>query len=276
MLAVLAGQGALPAKVVASAQRPVLVCALEGSLPDVVTPEVTFRLETLGSFLLELGARGVHDICMCGSITRPDIDPMMLDHETRPLVPILMEALGKGDDGALRAVIGLLEKTGFRVLGAHEIAPDILPPTGVLTKTKDRAEHLADVHHAEVVLEEMGRADLGQACVVRKGVVLAREDEAGTDAMLAALMLPSLDHSTLAEIATEAHSAPGAGGILFKAPKPGQDLRADMPTIGPQTAMNAAKAGLDGIVIEKGHVIVLELATVLEVLDEMEMFLWVR
>lgn len=298
MLALIAGRGRLPAAVAAAVPDTPLICALDGFAPAGLTPDITFRLETLGSFLLELGNRGVTDLCLCGSIDRPELDPAKLDAETAPLVPILMQAMGQGDDGALRAVMLLLEKTGFTIRAAHELAPDILPPEGVLTKRAPRGGHHSDAQAGVEVLRDMARADLGQACVIRKGVVIAREDEAGTDAMLTSLALPhdpawgngdplswafdaagalvSEARDWLSGTGETAHDAPGAGAVLFKAPKPGQDLRADLPTIGPVTAMRAAEAGLDGIVIQSGGVIALDLPQILQILDAMGMFLWVR
>ncbi len=298
MLALIAGRGGLPAAVAAAQEVPPLVCALEGQPPDTLPADLTFRLETLGTLLLQLGERGVTDVCLCGAIDRPVLDPAALDAETAPLVPILQQALGQGDDGALRAVMQLFEKTGFTIRAAHELAPGLLPDAGVPTKRQPQPTHRADVATALQVLAEQGRADLGQACVIKRGEVLAREGEAGTDVMLAGLALPREDRGWdgdpvtwsfdlagdligqaadwLSNTVEDAPDAPGAGAILFKAPKPGQDRRADLPTIGPGTAMHAAEAGLDGIVIAAGGVIVLDREQVIQICDAMGMFLWVR
>ncbi len=289
MLALVAGRGALP-KLIAETQpeRP-LVCALEGNAPQI-TADITFRLETLGSLLLELGKRGVTDVCFCGAIDRPAVDPSKLDAETMPLVPIFMEALQKGDDGALRAAMGIFEKTGFIIRAANELMPDLTLAASIPTKTKPEARHEADAQLGDSVIAEMGEADLGQACVLRAGEVLAREDDAGTDAMLAKFAedyeasflsadpvewaLDAIQDWINGPHETGAKAADGA--ILFKAPKPEQDLRVDMPTIGPATAMKAAEAGLDGIVIKAGKVLVVDQEHVLKILDAMGMFLWVR
>ena len=68
----------------------------------------------------------------------------------------------------------------------------------------------------------------------------------------------------------------GAGAILYKAPKPGQDRRADLPTIGPKTVEGAARAGLRGIVVAAGGVIVLERARVIEMCAQAGLFLVVQ
>lgn len=293
MLALVAGRGRLPELVAAAAAPDVVICSLEDQVPDVLQPEITFRLETLGSFLLELGKRGVSDVCFCGAIDRPRLDPARLDAETAPLVPLLQGALGQGDDGALRAVIGLFEKTGFTVRGAHELTPEVLLAESVPTQRAIRKPHDDDARVASAILSEMAEADQGQACVVRKRTEIAREDARGTDAMLEDLKTSGLDAppelwvndtaeltaagwNWLGDLRKRNHNGPAAGAILFKAPKPGQDRRADLPTIGPDTALGAACAGFDGIVIEAEGVIVLEGTRVVTLLDAMQMFLWAR
>ena len=105
MLALIAGRGQLPGHIVAAHGAPVLVAALEGFAPDHLTPDITFRVERLGSFIADLKARGVTQICMAGAIGRPALDPAMIDAATMPLVPRMMQALGQGDDAsAMRAL----------------------------------------------------------------------------------------------------------------------------------------------------------------------------
>ena len=297
MLALITGRGALPAAVaVAQAERP-LICALQGNAPDHLVVDETFRIEHLGSFLQHLRARGVTDVCFCGAIDRPVMDPAQLDADTQPLVPVLAEAVAAGEDSALRAVLGIFEQTGFSVQGAHELAPDLLPPAGTLTRARAPWGVIDSLPGAEAVLQDQGKADQGQACVLRAGEVIAREDGRGTDAMLRDLAEPYTRTGAVSdpnawdfdvvgdalEPAADWLSGPVAeqrakarGGYLFKGPKPGQDMRVDLPTIGPATAMRAAEAGLDGIVIEAGGVMVLDQPRVVRILDAMGMFLWVR
>jgi UDP-2,3-diacylglucosamine hydrolase len=293
MLALIAGRGQLPGHVLASHDGPVLVAALEGFAPDHVSPDITFRVERLGSFIADLKARGVTQICMAGAIGRPRLDPAMIDAATMPLVPRMMQALGQGDDGALRVVIALFEEAGLTIRAAHEFCPDLLLPAGVPTRAQPGPAHEAAARLGMATIAEMGRSDMGQACVIRRGDVLAREGADGTDAMLARLGSGGAGgddpdpltwgFSAITDAATAAldwlgghDAADHRGAILCKAPKPGQDRRVDLPTIGPGTAMRAADAGLDGIVIAAGAVIVLDLPAVRRILDEKGLFLWVR
>jgi DUF1009 family protein len=294
MLALIAGTGDLPPALLARlADRP-LVCAMAGFQPTV-TPDVTFRIEQLGSFLQDLTARGVTEVCMAGAVRRPPIEQDAIDAATMPLVPRLIGAIAKGDDGALREVIAILEEAGLAVKAAHEIAPDLLPPEGVLTKTVPSDWHKADAAEGEACVAAMGVADTGQACIVRLGRVMATEDVDGTDVLMTRFFEPykkTIPDDPLTYLVDLGSDLVGAAsdwlsgetddpitaddGILFKAPKPTQDRRADLPLIGPSTAMGAAEAGLSGIVIEAGGVLVLNLPGVIEILDAQSMFLWVR
>jgi DUF1009 family protein len=297
-LALIAGRGGLPAAVAGAQSTMPLIFALDGFMPEGLALDGSFRIEHLGSLVGRLKELSVDEVCLCGGIDRPMIDPARIDAATLPLVPVMMQAMAQGDDGALRAVIAIFEQAGLTVRAAHTLAPDLLPPKGVPTRAApDVAALVENVALAQETLAHMGRADLGQACVLRAGAVIAREDVAGTDAMLERITAKQAPSDQAGDPFTWTTDLVGdalgaaadwlsgidvpqpadrAGGFLFKAPKPGQDRRADLPTIGPRTAMAAAAAGLDGIVIEAGGVIVLDRAEVIDILDRMQMYLWVR
>lgn len=257
-LALIAGRGALPTALAQAVDEPPLICALEGNPPDVVQVDRVFRLEHLGSLLYWLRGQNVRDVCLCGHVARPDLSWKRLDLRTIRHLPRILRALRRGDDGALRIALDLFEEAGFRVLGAHEVAPDLLLAEGVHgSQMPPDARELARI--GDEISAEQAARDLGQACVLRHGEVIAREDEAGTDAMLAALP-----------------EATGRSGLLYKAPKPGQDRRADLPAIGPDTVSGAARAGLAGIVIESGGVLVLDQPELFDRLEKTGLFLWSR
>ncbi|MGR3378468.1 LpxI family protein [Salipiger abyssi] len=260
MLALIAGQGALPRAVAEAAPEPPLICALEPYRPEGLAVDKSFRIERLGSFLHWLKVRGVTRICMCGRVRRPEIRLTRLDWRTALMLPAIRRAIRRGDDGALRIVIGLLEEAGFEVVGAHEVAPALLMPEGVATRAQPGPDLARDMALADRISVDQGRADLGQACVIRDGRVVVQEDDAGTDAMLARLP----------------EAAPGTGGILFKGPKFRQERRADLPVIGPNTAKGAIRAGLSGIVIDARGVMVLDRPALLRRLDEAGLFLLAR
>ncbi len=260
MLALLAGAGALPAMLVGACAEPPLVCAIEGFAPEGLRPDLVFRLETLGTLIETLKARGVTEVCFAGATRRPKIDPTRIDAATRPLVPIVMRALAAGDDGALGAMIAVFEAAGMTVLGAHQVAPDLLPPVGVATRAQPSDSARADVVRAMAILDAMSGADLGQSCAVLDGQALAMEGIFGTDWMLASL----------------GARPDGGGGVFCKAPKTTQDRRADLPAIGVATVAGVRDAGLAGLVIEAGGVMVLDQPGVVAECDAAGLFLWVR
>lgn len=260
MRALIAGAGDLPHAIATAADSPPLVAALKDFEPNHLTPDIVFRLEKLGTLLKDLRARGVTEVCLCGQITRPKVALSALDFATLRLLPTIIRGLRKRDDGALRAVIDVFEGAGFTMRAAHEIAPTLLPPEGVLTKAQPYAEAARDAALGDEVSIAQGAADLGQACVIRDGEVIAREPQSGTDAMLAAL--------------PEARDQ--REGLFYKAPKIGQDRRADLPVIGPQTIDAIARVGLAGLVLEADGVMILHRDDVIRACDAAGLFLWVR
>ncbi|MGJ8583152.1 MAG: LpxI family protein [Marinosulfonomonas sp.] len=267
MLALIAGQGRLPALLYQA-------LAEQGAAPHVaellehpadipgVTPQV-FRVEHLGSFLKSLLERGVTEVCFAGSIARPALDPAAIDADTMPLVPQMMAAISAGDDGALRGVLAIFEGFGLGIRAAHEILPDLLPIPGSLTQKSPSNRDMSDAIRGAAIVAAMGAADTGQACVVAAGQALAIEALGGTDWMLGTL-------------AGENRPNGPNGGILFKAAKPDQDRRIDLPVIGPETVRLAQQAGLDGIVIPAGNVMVLDPVDTIKEADRLGLFLWVE
>lgn len=255
MLALIAGTGDLP-RAVLGGRTDVLVCAMEGFVPDLPV-DVVFGIETLGSFLADLSERGVTEVCFAGVIRRPVIDPAKVDIATVPLITAILDAIKKGDDGALRTFIKIFEDHGIAVIGADQLARHLLPVAGVPTKTRPLGPVMQAAVIGEKVIARLGSLDQGQACIIGPSDVIAEEGPEGTDAML-----------------TDVGRAEGA--ILYKAPKPNQDRRADLPVIGIETARKAVQAGLTGIVIEAGGVMVLDMDAVCEVLNANYMTLWVR
>ncbi|ABG32148.1 DUF1009 domain-containing protein [Roseobacter denitrificans] len=260
MLALITGRGGLPARVAAAQTARPLVCVLEGFAPEGLDADITFRLEHLGSFIAQLKERGVTSVCFCGAIERPPFDPAALDGATVPLVPTLMQAMGAGDDAALRAVMALFEQQGFEIAAAHVLAPDILAPEGVLSEAQPDTQMQADIARADDVLQALSPVDVGQGCVVGQGLVWGIETIGGTDHLLATL--PT--------------AVRRARAVLVKAPKTGQDMRADLPAIGPDTVEAAGAAGLAGIVIQAGAMILLDPEATIAGANKTGLVLWSR
>ncbi|MDJ0860253.1 MAG: UDP-2,3-diacylglucosamine diphosphatase LpxI [Dinoroseobacter sp.] len=251
MLALIAGKGELPLHLSEALRRegsPHKVLSLEGFEPNL--PDVTsFRVEDLGQVLSDLADGGAREICFAGAMQRPPIDPGRLHPLSLPLVPRLMGVLQEGDDRLLREVIAIFEEAGLKVRGAAEIAPELTAPDGAVFG-KPGTQDLADAEKGRSLLASLSPHDIGQGCVIAKGHCLGIETLQGTDAMLGFVA------------GSRAPLSPPPSGVFIKRAKVGQDLRIDMPAIGPETVRGVAEAGLTGICLEAGRVLLLDRETV--------------
>ncbi len=246
-LGIIAGGGSLPARVVEACRRTgreFIVIAVKGHAdPAMLGGDVPHAWVPVGAITMTmriLKREHCEEAVMVGAVTRPPVIKLFFD------LPILLRAvfsgiMAKGDDALLSKIIHVFEKEGgFRIIGVHEVLPDLLAPEGPIGTVQPGEQAWADIRLGAAAALELGRDDIGQGVVVAHGRVVAREGRAGTDAMLAAL-----DESA-------------AGGVLVKMAKPGQDRRVDLPTIGAATVEKAAAAGLKGIAIEAGGAIIAE------------------
>ena len=263
-LALIAGRGALPAALIAALPERPFLCALDGFAPEAVAVDQLFRIERLALFLRLLEDRGITEVVFAGAVERPRLDPALFDPATATLVPRLLAAMGQGDDATLRVVIALFEEAGFAVKGVEDIAPALLPGPGLLAGVLT-AQDAADAARAALIVAALGSVDVGQGAVVVQGLCLGVEVLAGTDALLTAV----------AALRPELRPGP-ARGLFFKAPKPGQDRRIDLPTIGVATIRLVADAGLGGVAIAAGGVICLDLPALIAEATAKNIFLWVR
>ncbi len=267
-LAIIAGSGRLPELLRDALEVPPLIAAPEGAglAAELGAPDLRFRVERLLPFLDALHEQGVGRVVFAGAVQRPRLDPGAFDPRTAAMVPRLLGAMQSGDDATLREVIAIFEEAGLDVVGAADVAPGLVPAAGVLSARQPGKGDAADAARAAEIVAALGAVDVGQGAVVSQGLCLAVEALPGTDAMLAGLAaLPPMRPDPA-----------GARGLLYKAAKPGQDRRIDLPALGPQTLRAAAAAGLGGVAFEAGGVMLLDRAEAVRVADELDLLLWAR
>lgn len=268
-LGIIAGSGVLPCVVAdAAAARglPLHVVGISGEASDAIEryPHTWIRWGEVGKLFSALNKHGCRDLVIIGAVTRPDVANVRLDLGAIKNLPFLVSLGMGGDDHLLSSVVRFLEGKGYRVHGAHEVAPELLAGEGVLGKHTPSAENRADLALGFEVVRALGALDVGQAAVVAKGHVVAVEAAEGTDAML----------ERCAELRRSGRArARGLVGVLVKAPKPGQEQRVDLPTIGPETVTRAAAASLAGIALAAGQVLMAERDAVIETADRHGLFL---
>lgn len=263
-LGIIAGGGTLPGQVAAAARaagREVFIVGLEGFAEPAVLapyPHGFFRMMAAGQILAALHAAGCRDLVLVGPVRRPSLLDIRPDAEGARILGRIGATIFAGDDGLLAAIIRVLNEEGFGVLGVDEVLAGALAPAGLLTRAGPDAVAVADIRRAVEVARALGAADVGQGCVVQQGIVLAVEAAEGTDSMLERCA---------------ALARPGPGGVLVKVVKPGQERRADLPTVGPETVAGAAQAGLRGIAFEAGGTILADRAALVVRADEAGLFL---
>jgi DUF1009 family protein len=184
---------------------------------------------------------------MVGGVgARPDLRRLRPDWTTLRLAAYLLPKLRAGDDAILRGVIATIESAGFPVRGVHELVPDLLAEAGHIAGPKPARADIDAISAAARGALALGSLDAGQACVAVGKRIVALEGAEGTDLML----------QRVAELRRIGRMKAGRGGVLVKLAKPGQELRADLPTIGTATIENAARAGLKGIAIHAGNALI--------------------
>ena len=206
---------------------------------------------------------GCRDLIFIGSLVRPALSEIRLDLGTLRVLPYVMKAFRGGDNHLLSGVGRILETQGFRMVGIKDVAPGLLMPEGPITRAAPSASATADIVRGREVLDALGSFDIGQAAIVIEGHVVAVEDIEGTDGLLARV-------ARLREAGRI--RAKSGHGVLVKAPKIGQDLRYDLPTIGARTVEGAAKAQLAGIAVIAGNTIAADAQEMIEAADRAGLF----
>lgn len=253
-LGIIAGLGDLPfevARSVESSGRPVFVIRIRGFEEP--------RLERFRGAVLSAGEigrqfqhlkdAGCQDVTFAGVVRRVDIDDLVLDERGAELLPVIMGAGRDGDDALLRRIAEIFEHEGFTVIAPDQVARGLIAPAGLLAGPEPSDEARSDLAAAARIARVIGAYDIGQGCIVCRGLTLAVEAQEGTDAMLRRVAaLPNAIRG----------GKDGPAGVLVKRAKPGQDRRIDLPVVGPATIRGAANAGLAGVGVEAGGALIVD------------------
>ena len=263
-LGIVAGGGTLPQTLINHClqnKRDFFVLAIENNADKAIftsdIPHKWIRIGQAGTGFKLMHEQNVEEIVMIGTIHRPTLADLVPDLRTAAFFArIGLKSVG--DDGILRALINEIESENMRVVGIHEVIPDLLVKEGVLTKHKPDKQALADISRGIEVARELGKLDVGQAVIVQQGLVLGVEGIEGTDKLIERC---------------GTYQRKGVGGVLVKLRKPQQDMRIDLPTIGTKTIENLHSAGMRGIAIHAGNALIVNEAEVIALADKYSMFI---
>ncbi len=269
-LGLIAGGGDLPLTLAAHCRlvgRPLFVIRLAGFAgPELAAFDgADAGLAELGKGIKALRRAGCEAVCFAGKVDRPDLARLKPDLRGLRALPGAAAAARRGDDALLTFLLKEFESEGFAIEGAHEVMGTLTLSAGPVGLHAPTESHAGDIARALEAARVIGRLDAGQAAVACDGLILALEAQEGTDLML----------ERVARLPLALRGTPDAPrGVLAKACKPGQELRVDLPTIGPRTLHLAAAAGLGGIVGETGRLLILERPQTLRLADELGLFLF--
>jgi len=266
---VIAGGGAMPFAVADSlAARGIaaVIFALKGACDPAAVARFRHHwisVGQIGKATRLFRSEGCRDLIFIGSLARPALADIRLDWGTLRVIGSVVTSFRGGDDHLLSGIGRILEKDGFRMIGVKDAAPDLLMPAGSITRAEPDDAARADIARGREVLAALGGFDIGQAAVVIDGHVVAVEDIEGTDGLLA----------RVGQLRSQGRIRAKSGrGVLVKAPKSGQDLRYDLPAVGPRTVEAASAAGLAGIAVAAGNAIAAEPQSMIEAADKAGLF----
>lgn len=254
-LVILAAGGTLPVEVAEAARvagRNVFVIGLEGAADPGLErfPHAFVKWGQIGKVEALVKAHAARDLLLIGTVAeRPDYANIGVDFGTLRYLPRLIKAMIGGDDTVLGNFVKAFEERGYRIVGAHEVAPALVASAGHIAGPKPGQAMRDDARLALDAAAAIGALDIGQGAVAINGRVVALEAAEGTDAML----------ERVGQLRQSGRLRwQGRAGVFAKRAKPQQDIRVDMPVIGPATLEGVERAGLAGIVVEAGRVIIAE------------------
>ncbi len=266
-VAILAGGGNLPLTLYQSLRsrgRSVRLLSFRGFVDRRVgrLSDGTADLLDIESVLTTLANWKPATVVLAGSVTRPNPLAVLGAFSAYRNRQHLAELMASGDDRLLSAVVRLLEERGFTVGQIGTLAPELLARPGLLGTIAPTAETVTTIARGFSLLSALSPFDVGQAAVIVGSRVIAVEGPEGTDAML-----------------KRAKRLMGRGGkdrrgVLVKGAKAGQDLRVDLPAVGPRTVVRAAAAGLAGIAVEAGATLILDEPRTVAAADRLRLFLF--
>ena len=238
----IAGDGSFPlevAKSVSQKNNEIFIIAIKGSASKDIEryPHLWIRIGEIGKAIKALKENNCKEVILIGGVKKPNVWLLRPDFGALKLFFKLIILPIKGDASILKTLLNFLEKDNkFKVVGAEKYISYLLMSKGLIAGEKINEQSNIDIDIAIENCKNIGSKDIGQACVVVNGQIIASEDSLGTDKMLRDIISKEIRFNN--------------EGVLVKLVKPIQDRRVDLPAIGLQTIKLAKEIGLCGIAIE--------------------------
>jgi hypothetical protein len=245
-LGLIAGNGRFPFLVAASARRAgrrvVAIGIQEETSPELASEvdEIHWvSLGQLGKAIATLRAAGAKEAVMAGQVKHRQIFSGVRPDLT--LLSVLARLAFKNTDSLIGAVADVLEKEGITLRPSTELVADHLATEGPMTRRRPSGDEEKDIEYGRAVARHLAAMDLGQTVVVKNRAAVALEAMEGTD-----------------EVILRAGRLAGPGTVVVKVAKPKQDLRFDVPVVGPGTLAAMREAGSSVLAVEAGRTLLLD------------------
>jgi DUF1009 family protein len=239
----IAGNGHFPLLVARSARSQgieVIAVAHDGEtlseLADFVSAITWVKVGELERIIRTFQHSGVTQAVMAGGIQKAALLERFAPDDRA--LGFLARLTHLGDDELLRGVAAELEAEGIEIVPSTIFLATLLAPAGTLTQQEPTQTQWRDIRHGIEVARAIGRWDIGQSVVIKSGIVLAVEAIEGTDATI--------------------QRGGRTGAVVVKVSKPQQDLRFDVPAVGPETVRICRTAGIAALAVEAGKTLLLE------------------
>ena len=260
ILGIIAGGGDLPneiANIYVANGGGCFVASIDQDRGYNSVPYKFFTIGCVGSILEYFEENKVKNIIIVGGVQRPDLKSLKVDWGGASLIADITRQKILGDDNVLTIVMNHIKKRGFSVISPLDVL-EMNSKSFISTKKKPSKTDSSDIEFGSSILKNLGELDVGQSVVICDGYTLGIEAAEGTDNLISRCGLLRKN---------------AKGGVLVKMSKSGQDMRLDVPVIGPDTILSLAKSGFNGVAIEKSGVIIIKPKEVLRLLDENDLFI---
>jgi DUF1009 family protein len=253
-VAIIAGNGHLPGETWCELEkrgRAPLLVGISGEIDDALSNKAAAILTfgQLGGLFELLAKENIKHVIFAGGIRRrPDFKRLKLDLVTLKELPTVLKIVMGGDNTVLGKIAAYFEKRDLEVVGVHQVLPDLLADEGNIAGRFPKKTAGDTARMAFKAAKTIGALDAGQAAVCEDGRVIALEGAEGTDAMI--------ERVGQLRAAGRLSENPKVS-VLAKVMKPKQDMRADLPAMGPGTIPKLVEAGITGVVLEAGCSLIL-------------------
>jgi hypothetical protein len=263
-LGLIAGQGRFPFLVAEGARkagRELVIVGLRGQASSELAQFASvFRragVAKLGRWIRILRRRGVHEAILAGRVRKTRIYTPFRNLRYLPDLTSLRvwyrHTTDKKNDTLLSAVAAQMAGCGIVLQNSVAYCMEHIAHRGCMTRLQLTPKQLGDAQFGWRLAKELGRLDIGQAIAVKERDVIAVEAIEGTDEM----------------IRRAGHLCPSGGWTLVKVAKPDQDMRFDVPTIGPDTIRGLRRAGAKGLIVEAERTLIVDKQETLDLSDHL-------